>query len=104
MPDLNAVTQWIEDHQATVDLAKWLLVLALAWAAGLFRYVRNLTRTPRLSISSVTSRCYVEEQPFESHSDAMKAAFLLDIEVTNRSSEKQDDAPATALESQVLCG
>ena len=61
MPDLYSLPQWIEDHQATVDLLKWLALLVIAWAAGLFRYLRDLTRTPRLAVSEVVSRCLIVE-------------------------------------------
>lgn len=87
MPDLTSLTQWIEGHPTTVDLFKWVLVLLVAWLAGVFKYFRTLTRTPRLSVSPVTSRCYLEKQPFEEHADAVKAAFLLDVQIANRSSE-----------------
>jgi hypothetical protein len=87
VPNLNDLTQWIEDHSTTVDLLKWLVLLLLAWAVGVFKYLRDLTRTPRVRLSVVLSRCLVEQQSFENHQDAMKAAFLLNIEVANASSE-----------------
>lgn len=88
MPDLSSLTQWIETHQATVDLLKWLALLVIAWAAGLFRYLRDFTRTPRISVSEVISRCLIVEKPYEDHVDATRAIYLLNIEVANRSSER----------------
>jgi len=88
MPDLYSSTQWIEDHQATVDLLKWLALLVIAWAAGLFRYLQDLTRTPRLAVSEVVSRCLIVETPYGGHADAQRCVYLLNIEVANRSSER----------------
>lgn len=79
---------WIETHPTTVDLVKWAVILALAWFVGLFRFLRNLTRTPRLSISTVLGRAFIANEPHDGHDDAVMVAFLLNIEVANRSSER----------------
>lgn len=88
MPDLSGLAEWIESHQTTVDFLKWLVLLVVAWAAGIFRCLRNLTRNPRVAVSEVISRCLILEAPYEGHQDATKAVFLLNIEVENRSSER----------------
>lgn len=88
MPSANDMATWIEAHPTTVDLAKWVAILAIAWFTGVFRFLRNLTRTPRLSISTVLGRAYVANESHDGHEDAVKVAFLLNIEVANRSSER----------------
>jgi hypothetical protein len=87
MFDLDTVITWIEEHDKTVDLLKWVLLLVLAWATGLFRYLRNLARKPRARLSSLTSRCYVEPMEDKQHSHAVLAAFLVELEVTNLGSD-----------------
>lgn len=88
MLSLDALVQWIEGHSTTVDLLKWFVLLLVTWMVGGFRYVGNLTRGPRLSISSAVSRCLLVHEAYEDHPDATKSAFLLNLEVANRSAEK----------------
>lgn len=88
MIDVSALIEWVEAHQTTVDLLKWIFLIAVAWAVGLFRYVGDLTRKPRIAISEEMSRCLLQERPFQEHADAARAVFLLNIEVANRSSAR----------------
>lgn len=88
MPNVDAIVAWVEAHETTVDLLKWVLLLLVAWAAGLFRYLRNLTRSPKVRVSELTSRCFIEEmEQFDAHRNAVRAAILAEVEVANRSSE-----------------
>src|SRR5437016_940596 len=89
MFDLNTAIDWIETHAATVSIVKWASVLLVAWATGLVRFIRNLTRKPQAQVSEVTSRCLVEEfDEIEGYRNAVRASFLPDIEVANRSTEE----------------
>ena len=89
MSDLNSLLNWIETHSATVAILKWAVLLLVAWATGLVRFIRNLTRKPLVQISEPLSRCLVEEfAEIEGHRNADRASFLIDIEVINRSTEE----------------
>lgn len=86
---VDSFTQWIEGHPATVDVLKWAALLLIAWGTGAFTYLRNLTRKPRVRVSEVTSRCFLESyDEFEGLRDAERASLLLDIQVSNRSSSE----------------
>jgi len=88
MLKLDDVLSWIEQHDKTIELLKWVGLLLVAWAAGLFRYLRTLTRKPKALVSEVTSRCLIEEiDEHEGQRDVVRAALLLEVEVCNRSSE-----------------
>lgn len=88
MPNLSDVLNWIEQHDTTIELLKWLLLILVAWAVGLFRYLRNLTRKPCALVSGLASRCLIEEiDEYEGHRNVVRAALLLEVEVSNRSSE-----------------
>ena len=89
MPDLNDGLNWIETHSATVSILKWTVLLLVAWATGLVRFVRNLTRKPQVQISEPLSRCLVEKfAEIDGYRNAVRASFLVDIEVVNRSTEE----------------
>jgi len=89
MPDFSTLLGWIEDHKTAVDLVKWALLLVVAWLAGAFRYLRSLTRKPKASLNGTTSRCLVERFPQpEGQLDAIRASFLLEVGVINRTNEK----------------
>src|SRR3546814_11691279 len=52
---------WIEAHATTVGLLKWVIVGLLAWALGVFRFLRAKLKRPKLEIESFTSRCIWQE-------------------------------------------
>jgi len=86
--EIKNVIDWIEAHPNTIDLIKWTALGILAWLTGIFTYIRNLTRSPKVSISSVTSRCYIESIKHNNYTyDLSCAAFLLEIEVINPSNQ-----------------
>jgi hypothetical protein len=86
--NFSAVFDWIEVHEITVDLLKWIALLVAAWAMGLFKLIKNKVRSPTIEIDSMTSRCLVlncsdSDGAVQRH----KAIFFLKIGVNN-SSEK----------------
>ncbi|MES5815360.1 hypothetical protein [Pseudoxanthomonas sp. Soil82] len=87
MPDLGdfqLVIDWIEEHQGSLDILKWLLVLLAAWALGLFKYVRRKLKSPRVEIERLTSRCYCEAfEELHDCKDVVRSVFLLHVSVTN---------------------
>ena len=89
MFNFNTIPNWIETHAATVGVLKWIGALGLAWASGLLRLVRNLTRKPKVKISTVASRCLIEEfDEIGVYRNAVRASFLLDIDVVNGGAEE----------------
>ncbi|MGC4076600.1 MAG: hypothetical protein QM702_06110 [Rubrivivax sp.] len=91
MPDLSfmlPVFDWIERHEKTVDLLKWAVLLAIAWAVGVFKFIRQKMRQPVASIEELTSRCLVEElDEFQGRNDAVRASFLVEVGLMNPTSE-----------------
>jgi hypothetical protein len=87
MPDLRdfqVVVDWIEAHQGSVGILKWLLVLLAAWALGFFKYIRRKLKSPRVEIERLTSRCYCEAfDELHDCRNVVRAVFLLQISVTN---------------------
>lgn len=57
MPDLSSfspLVDWIESHEKTVDLLKWVALLLVAWAVGLFKFLRQKFRLPIATIEEQT--------------------------------------------------
>ena len=85
---LLEVPEWIESHEKTVDVLKWAALLAIAWAVGIFKYIRRKFRQPIPTFEEFTSRCLVEEfDIFEGRKDAFRASFLMEVGLTNTTSE-----------------
>jgi hypothetical protein len=91
MPDvtfLDRLVDWIESHEKTVDLLKWLVLLLVAWAVGLFKWIRQKLRQPIATLQEETSRCFVEEfNEFEGKKNVVRASFLLEVGLTNTTPE-----------------
>jgi len=86
---LQGLISWQEQHPVTVQLITWFVVLVLAWAVGLFKWLRRQTQKPRFSIVPTASRCLLEEfDELEGKKDVVRASFLINAAVANRSSEK----------------
>ncbi len=91
MPDLSSLAplvDWIESHEKTVDLLKWLALLLVAWAVGLFKFLRQKFRLPIATIEEHTSRCLIEEfDEFQGHTNVVRASFLIEAGLVNTTSE-----------------
>ncbi len=86
--EVSTLTEWLEQHNTTIDLLKWTVVLVVAWVVGAFRFIHGLTRKPKTALITQASRCLVEEfDELNGKRMVMRTAFLLDAEVTNPSNE-----------------
>ncbi|MBQ0131927.1 MAG: hypothetical protein KBT18_07085, partial [Comamonas sp.] len=75
---------WIEDHTATVDLLKWIIVGLLAWLLGVFRFLRAKLKRPKLEIESFTSRCIWDELGVLDGKDHnARVVFLIEAGINN---------------------
>ncbi len=89
LPDISAITDWIEAHGKTVDILKWLILLLVAWGTGLFRFIHSKLRTPRATIDESASRCLVEEfAEFQGYKNVVRATFLVEVGLLNLTSER----------------
>lgn len=81
---IQTIVEWIETHQATVDLLKWVALGVLAWLTGGFRYIRNLLRQPTATFEDSTSRCMIEEMPeVDGYKNGIRATFLVEVGLLN---------------------
>jgi hypothetical protein len=88
-PSLEVIVSWIESHEKTVELLKWLAVLFVAWITGIFRFLRNKLRRPIATLEEITSRCLIEEFPeFQSYQNVVRATFLVEVGLLNPTSER----------------
>jgi hypothetical protein len=86
---MNDLVAWIEAHQTTVDLLKGVALVLVAWASGLFAYLRRFRRKPMLEIADTASFVYLEEMDeFDGQKNAVRAAFIINASVINASNEK----------------
>jgi hypothetical protein len=86
---LAEIVAWIEAHDKTVDLLKWVALLLVAWASGAFAYLRRYRLRPRLEIAETASFVYLE-YPSEPKlpGPAVRASFILNASLINSSNEK----------------
>jgi hypothetical protein len=81
---LAELVGWIEAHGTTVDLLKWALVGLLAWALGVFRFLRTKLKRPKLEIESFTSRCIWQELGMvDGHDHNVRVVFLIEARIIN---------------------
>jgi len=86
--EIDLVIKWVEAHPNSIDILKWVALLILAWVAGLFGWVKKLTKKPSSSIISEASMCLVEKlDEHQGQTDAVRSGFLLDVTVRNPTSE-----------------
>lgn len=85
LPSILAhLVEWIEAHDATVDLLKWAMVGLLAWALGIFRFLRAKLKAPKLEIESFTSRCIWQELGVVDGNDHnARVVFLIEARINN---------------------
>jgi hypothetical protein len=81
---LNPTISWIEAHEHTVELLKWLTVGLIAWSLGIFRVLREWTSRPSISINPAYSHCYYEvHSTLGSHTDIALLTLVIDVELSN---------------------
>lgn len=81
---LGATVQWIEDHEHTVDLLKWVVAGFIAWMLGIFQAIREWVRRPSISINPAYSHCYYEQHDtLGQHANVALLAFIVDVQVIN---------------------
>lgn len=81
---LVTLVEWIEAHATTVGLVKWVVVGLLAWALGVFRFLRAKLKRPTLEIESFTSRCIWQEIGVVDGNDHnARVVFLLEAGINN---------------------
>ena len=86
---LDNIANWIEIHEHTVDLLKWVAAGLLFWVSGLFSMLGRYKRRARLEISESASFVYIEHGKHpESGMDTIRASFVLNISLINATNEK----------------
>lgn len=81
---LDNLVRWIEAHATTVDLLKWVIVGLLAWALGVFRFIRASLKRPKLEVESFTSRCIWQELgAVDGNDHNARVVFLIEAGITN---------------------
>jgi hypothetical protein len=77
---------WLESHPVTVDVTKWILVIAAVWISGAFTALRRFTQRPHVEIYGPACFCYLEDyKDPESGKDSTLAVFVLNPAIKNPS-------------------
>lgn len=80
---------WIEDHDTTVDLVKWITLVVLAWVSGAFQLLWRYRRRPRLEIAETASFVYLEHPiDCDGKPNGARASFIINASLVNASNEK----------------
>ena len=86
---MNEIVTWIESHPISIDIVKWLALIALAWFAGVFRFLKSYSKRPSLSIVSEASLCFLEKMDsFQGCNNVSRAAYMIDLTIRNPTSER----------------
>lgn len=81
---LGAAVEWIEGHEHTVDLLKWIAAGFVAWMLGIFRAIREWVRRPSIDVEPTYSCCYLDENSsLRGYSDLALLVFIVDVRVIN---------------------
>lgn len=84
MPDLSALVTWIETHEHTVGVIKWIVAGVVVWWSGLVRAIQDYSRRPTVVVDEHYSSWYVEEhEEIKGNKKVSFVVVLLDIHVTN---------------------
>lgn len=87
--DIESYINWIEAHPITVDLIKWLTVIVIAWATGVFRFISSFIKKPNIEIITDASRIYIERlDDEENQRNVVRATFVIDADVVNPTNDK----------------
>ncbi|HHA2771944.1 TPA: hypothetical protein ACOEQZ_001128 [Stenotrophomonas maltophilia] len=80
----SGVIEWIESHEKTVDLLKWVAAGLLAWSLGVVRYIRMKLKRPTIEIELFTSRCACDDLgEIDGSARNIRAIYVLQIGVNN---------------------
>lgn len=86
---LNDVTTWIEAHEVTVGVLKGAALVLVAWAGGLFAYLRRFKARPYLKIAETASFVFIENIPAEADRPrGVRASFVINLSLINASNER----------------
>lgn len=81
---LAELSGWIEQHPHTVDLAKWGLLIGIAWLAGGFKLLRRWLKSPTLEIELLSSRGLCQDLgDLHGHANNCRSIFLLSVGINN---------------------
>lgn len=81
---ISAAIDWIEAHEHTVDLLKWIVAGIVAWALGVFRAIRAWASRPSISVGEKYSHCFIEHHSeLGPHNDTNLIVLVLDAIVMN---------------------
>lgn len=80
---------WLELHNTTIDLLKWLIILLIAWFSGFIKLIYKYTKKPKSVIIPSASIIYFESiLEKDNIKNAVRCSYILNVKVTNLSKEK----------------
>ncbi len=86
---MSEIIEWIELHNVTVGLLQAVVLMLIAWVAGLFSYLRKLTARPRLEIVETASFVFIEDlKDHDGKPKRVRASFIINASLINSSNEK----------------
>ena len=87
--DIKPFINWIESHPITVDLVKWIAIIVIAWATGVFRFISSFIKKPIIEIISDASHVFIERlEDGEGLDHVVRATFIIDLDVVNPTNDK----------------
>lgn len=86
---MESILTWVETHPTTVNLLQWFLVVVVAWFAGVFRWVKIKTRSPKLEIIPTASMAFLEDLgEFKGISNTIRISFIVHASIVNKTTER----------------
>jgi len=86
---LASAIDWIEAHEHTVDLVKWIAAGIAAWALGVFRAIRAWALRPSISIEPKYSHCFADQhKKLGEHNSVTLFSIVLDAAIMNPTGAK----------------
>lgn len=83
---MASIIDWLEAHAVTVDLAKWVAVIVVAWFGGVFKFLRQFNQRPKLEVHGPAGFCYLEERKDDGTGrTSTLAVFVLNPAIENPS-------------------
>lgn len=85
---MDQIFSWIEGHPTTISIIEWTIVLLVGWFIGAFRWIKSVTKKPKLDLVSTASFAFVENiEELDGYRNVNRVSFFVHAAVINRTKE-----------------